>query len=146
MASPASVLGEGGKSTTESSLSCSFSSSGGDESELEEGRASEHSATEPYMYETVAINESAESDDADSASDELEVEERRHSTDWYVYILIAALVLHYKLSLCMYCRYQCGECEVMPTNQLAVSIHKSFNMMRVTASQDACQAKYVSVL
>ena len=61
MASPASVLGESGKSTSESSLSCSFSSSGSDESELEESRESEHGAIEPYMYEPVASN------DADSA-------------------------------------------------------------------------------
>ena len=58
MASPASVLGESGKSTSESSLSCSFSSSGSDESELEEGRESEHGAIEPYMYEPAASNES----------------------------------------------------------------------------------------
>ena len=82
MASPASVLGESGKSTSESSLSCSFSSSGSDESELEEGRESEHGAIEPYMYEPAASNES---DDADSDGDEPEVEERRHSTDWYVF-------------------------------------------------------------
>ena len=63
MASPASVLGESGKSTSESSLSCSFSSSGSDESGVEEGRESEHGAIEPYMYEPVASN------DADSDSD-----------------------------------------------------------------------------
>ena len=79
MASPASVLGESGKSTSESSLSCSFSSSGSDESELEESREPEHGAIEPYMYEPVASN------DADSDSDEPEVEERRHSTEWYVF-------------------------------------------------------------
>ena len=44
MASPVSVLGESGKSTSESSLSCSFSSSGSDESELEEGRDSQSTA------------------------------------------------------------------------------------------------------
>ena len=79
MASPASVLGESSKSTSESSLSCSFSSFG---SELEEGRESEHGAIEPYMYKPVVSNES---DDADSDSDEPEVEERWHSTDWYVF-------------------------------------------------------------
>ena len=44
MASPASVLGESSKSTSESSLSCSFSSSGSDESELEEGRDGQSTA------------------------------------------------------------------------------------------------------
>ena len=68
VASPASVLGETGKSTS------SFSSPGSNESELEEGRESEHGAIEPYMYEPVASNES---DDAESDSDESEVEERR---------------------------------------------------------------------
>ena len=60
----ASVVGESGESTSESSLSCSFSLSGGDESKLEEGSESEHGAIEPYMYEPVASNESAESDGA----------------------------------------------------------------------------------
>ena len=82
MASPASVLGESGKSTSESSLSCSFSSSGSVESELEKSRESEHGAIEPYMYEPVA---SIESDDADSDSDEPEVEEQRHRTEWYIF-------------------------------------------------------------
>ena len=95
--SRASVLGESGESTSESSLSCSYSSSGGDESELEamnqswRKAESEHGAIEPYMYEPVASNESAESD---GASGKPEVEERRHSTGWYV----AVLLLHYKLS------------------------------------------------
>ena len=86
MASPASVLGESGKSTSQSSLSCSFSSSGSDESELEEGRDGQRTALlSPICkltYEPVASNES---DDADSDSDEPEVEERWHSTDWYVF-------------------------------------------------------------
>ena len=77
MASPSSVLEESGDSTSEPSPYDSFSSSGGDE-----GSESEHGAIEPYMYEPVSIDEPAESDDAASASDEPEVEERRHSTDW----------------------------------------------------------------
>ena len=82
MVSPASVLGESGKSTSESSLSCSFSSSGSDESELEESRESEHSAIEPYMYEPVANRMMPI---RVIVSDEPEVAERRHSTEWYVF-------------------------------------------------------------
>ena len=82
MASPSSVLEESGDSTSEPSPYDSFSSFGGDEAELDEGSESEHGAIEPYMYEPVSIDEPAESDDAASASDEPEVEERRHSTDW----------------------------------------------------------------
>ena len=82
MVSPASVFGESGKSTSESSLSCSFSSSGSDESELEESRESEHGAIEPYMYEPVANRMMPI---RVIVSDEPEVEERRHSTEWYVF-------------------------------------------------------------
>ena len=59
---------------------------GSDESELEEGRDGQRTALlSPICkltYEPVASNES---DDADSDSDEPEVEERRHNTDWYVF-------------------------------------------------------------
>ena len=44
------------------------------------------------MYEPVVSNES------DGASNKPDVQERRHNTDWNV----AALVLHYKLSLYVY--------------------------------------------
>ena len=72
MASPRSTSGESDDSISEQSLSCSLSTSGSDESELDESRGPEHGAIEPYMFEPVA-----------SESEEIgEVEERRDNTDW----------------------------------------------------------------
>ena len=54
MASPRSSLGESGESISEQSLSCSLSTSGSDESELDESRGPEHGTIEPYRFEPVA--------------------------------------------------------------------------------------------
>ena len=80
MASPRSTSGESGDSISEQSLSCSLSTSGSDESELDESRGPEHGAIEPYMFEPVARSESEEIGESDH--DESEVEERRDNTDW----------------------------------------------------------------
>ena len=79
MASPRSTSGESGESISEQSLSCSLSTSGSDESELDESRGPEHGAIEPYMFEPVA-SESEEIGESDH--DGSEVEERRDNTDW----------------------------------------------------------------
>ena len=82
MASPRSTSGESGDSISEQSLSCSLSTSGSDESELDESRGPEQGAIEPYyeyMFEPVA-SESEEIGESDH--DESEVEERRDNTDW----------------------------------------------------------------
>ena len=80
MASPRSTSGESGESISEQSLSCSLSTSGSDESELDESRGPEHGAIEPYMPSEPVASESEEIGESDH--DESEVEERRDNTDW----------------------------------------------------------------
>ena len=60
MASPRSTLGESGESISEQSLSCSLSTSGSDESELDESRGPEHGAIEPYMSEPVDMSRASQ--------------------------------------------------------------------------------------
>ena len=79
MASPRSTSGESGDNISEQSLSCSLSTPGSDEAELDESRGPEHGAIEPYYVRACRerVRGIGESD-----HDESEVEERRDNTDW----------------------------------------------------------------